>query len=180
MLSAAFSVSKTKFELDIARTIQPDIKISSLNDIEFPVSDILISGKILFEMHDEGPFVDITGTYDTVRKQPLVRVEKIYTVDNPVFQALLPGGYEHYLLMGMPREPAIYRSVQQVVPVVQGVRLTEGGCSWLHGVVSIEKQKEGDGKNAILAAFAGHPSMKSVIIVDGDIDIYNQTELNGL
>jgi len=44
-------------------------------------------------------------------------------------------------------------------------------------VVSISKNKKGDGVNAIMAAFTGHPSMKQVIIVDDDIDIFNDREV---
>jgi UbiD family decarboxylase len=57
------------------------------------------------------------------------------------------------------------------------VRLTEGGCCWLHGVVSITKQKEGDSVNAIMAALGAHPSMKLVTVVDNDIDIYDDRDV---
>ncbi len=137
----------------------------------------LNSGRVDLEVVDEGPFVDITGTYDDVRKQPVFKVERIYARRSPIFQIVLPGGLEHYLLMGLPREPMIHRAVNQVVPRVHGVRLTEGGCCWLHGVVSITKNKEGDGINAVLAAFTGHPSMKKVTIVDEDVDIYDDRQV---
>ncbi|HPT73723.1 MAG TPA: UbiD family decarboxylase, partial [Methanomassiliicoccaceae archaeon] len=121
--------------------------------------------------------VDITGTYDSVRPGPVFEVDRLYMRKDPIFQLLFPGGLEHYLLMGLPREPMIYRTVNQVVPRVHGVRLTEGGCCWLHGVVSITKNKEGDGMNAALAALTGHPSMKQVIVVDEDIDIYDDHQV---
>ena len=101
----------------------------------------------------------------------MIQVDRVHHRRNPIFQALLSGNLEHYMLMGMPKEPIIERAVRSVVPKVHNVRLTEGGCCWLHGVVSITKQREGDGKNAILAAFAAHPSMKRVVIVDEDVDI---------
>ncbi|MDR1404970.1 MAG: UbiD family decarboxylase [Candidatus Methanoplasma sp.] len=141
------------------------------------LSDYVFEGKITFETVSEGPFVDITGTYDTVREQPVIRIEKTWSCKDPVFHLLLPGGYDHFLLMGLPREPMILKTVRQVVPRVKAVRLTEGGCCWLNGVVSIAKNKEGDGVNAILAAFTGHPSMKQVIVVDDDIDIFNDREV---
>lgn len=125
----------------------------------------------------EGPFVDIAGTYDLVRDQPIMKVEKIWAKRDPVFQLLLPGGFEHFLLMGLPREPVIFRTVRQAVPRVVNVRLTEGGCCWLDGVVSIRKNKEGDGVNAIMAAFTGHPSMKNVVVVDDDIDIFDDRQV---
>jgi len=140
-------------------------------------TDYVLEGRITLKETKEGPFVDITGTYDFERQQPVIEIDKIWTCKDPVFHLLLPGGYEHFMLMGLPREPMILKTVRQAVPRVKNVRLTEGGCCWLNGVVSIKKNKEGDGVNAILAAFTGHPSMKSVIIVDDDIDIFNDREV---
>jgi 4-hydroxy-3-polyprenylbenzoate decarboxylase len=148
------------------------------NGIEVPAnSEIVIEGQILpDELTDEGPFADVTGTYDIVRRQPLLKVTRVTTRSNPIYYALLPSGGEHRMLMGMPREPGIFRSVNEIVKA-KNACLTEGGCNWLHGVVSIEKAKEEDAKLAINAAFEGHPSMKHVIIVDEDIDIFNTCDV---
>lgn len=53
------------------------------------------------------------------------------------------------------------------------VNVNPGGCSWLHAIVQIDKQEEGDGGKAILAAFEGHRSCKHVFVVDQDVDIYD-------
>nr|QNO52588.1 3-octaprenyl-4-hydroxybenzoate carboxy-lyase [Methanosarcinales archaeon ANME-1 ERB6] len=53
----------------------------------------------------------------------------------------------------------------------------EGGCCYLHAVVQIKKEKEGEPKNAIIAAFAAHPSLKRVVVVDEDIDIFNPDDV---
>ena len=183
LLAGATSTAYGISELEIASKISEisfgkPIDVVELGGIPVPVeSEFVFEAKITPELVDEGPFVDITGTYDHVRKQPLVVFERMYHVDKPVFHALLPGGYEHFMLMGLPKEPQIYASVKRVVPKVHGVRLTEGGAMWLHAVVSITKQHDGDGKNAILAAFAGHPSLKHVVVVDEDIDIYDDREV---
>ena len=140
-------------------------------------SEYVFEGKITFRTMPEGPFVDITGTYDIVREQPVIEIKKAWSCKDPVFHLILPGGNEHFLFMGLPREPMMLKTVRQAVPRVKNVRLTEGGCCWLNGVVSIAKNKEGDGVNAILAAFTGHPSMKEVIVVDDDIDIFNDREV---
>jgi UbiD family decarboxylase len=137
---------------------------------------MVFEATITSEMHDEGPFVDLTETYDIVRSQRLVKINKIHHRTNPLFHTLLPGGLEHKILMGMPREPTILNEVNKVCECT-GVNITPGGCSWLHGIVSIKKKKEDDGKSAISAAFNGHKSMKHVIIVDDDIDIYDPQEV---
>ena len=140
-------------------------------------TDYVLEARITFETAKEGPFVDITGTYDFIRDQPVIKVEKIWACRDPVMQLLLPGGNEHYLFMGLPREPIMFKTVQQAVPRTHNVRLTEGGCCWLNGVVSITKNKEGDGMNAIMAAFTGHPSLKHLIVVDEDIDIFDDRQV---
>src|SRR2546428_7871975 len=81
------------------------------------------------------------------------------------------------MFMGMPREPVIYEEGSGAVPHVKAVTLKEGGCAWLYGVVSIRKQHQGDGKNAILAAFGAHTSMKQVVIVDEGIDIFEDRDV---
>ena len=80
-------------------------------------------------------------------------------------------------MIGMPREPIILDAVEKAVPKVGSVRLTEGGCSWFHAVVSITQQKQGDAKNAILAALGAHPSMKRVVVVDTDINIFDDQQV---
>ncbi len=143
-------------------------------DVRYPAhAEIVIEAVMTSEYVDEGPFVDIAGKYDIVRKQPLIKVKAIYTRENPYYQALLSAGEDHFILMGITQEPRILNSVKNAVPEVKGVYLTRGGSSWLHGVVSIKKRAEGDGKNAILAALAGHPSMKCVIVTDHDVDIFD-------
>jgi len=92
--------------------------------------------------------------------------------EDPIWHALLPGGLEHKLLMGMPREPTIYREVNKVVQCLD-VNINPGGCSWLHAIVQIRKAHEDDGRKAIQAAFKGHTSCKHVFVVDEDIDIYD-------
>ena len=141
-------------------------------------AEIILEARIsASKMVNEGPLVDITGTHDIIRKQPLIEVLNVMHRENYIYQALLPGGSEHKILMGLGREVMIWKIVSMVVPHVKAVNLTVGGCGWLHAVISIEKQTDGDAKNAILAAFAAHPSLKHVVVVDADIDVYDPNEV---
>jgi len=151
----------------------PEYNIPIPTDVEF-----LLEGKILVdEEHEEGPFVDITGTMDTVRRQPVIEIDAVFHRDNPIFQTIVPAYDEHYILMGFPREARIFDFVSNVVPIVYDVRLTPGSCGWLHAVISIEPSQYGDGKNAALAAFAAHPSLKWCTIVNNDININNSRDV---
>jgi len=128
------------------------------------------------EWADEGPFIDVTGTYDIVRKQRIIEINCITMRKDPIFQQILPGGSEHRFLMGTPREAMIFKEVSKVCKVLD-VRLTNGGCNWLHCAIRIRKGDEDDGRRAIEAAFKAHGSLKHVIVVDEDIDISNPSEV---
>lgn len=180
LLSAAMTVELGTDELAIANTLrqlcldEPVAVRKIENGLLVPAyAEYVFEGRLTDELTDEGPFVDITGTQDSVRKQPVLEIDRIYYRDDAIFQIILPASSEHYLMMGLPREPVIKKAVSVAVPEVHAVRLTEGGCCWLHGIMSITKQKEGDGVNAILAALGAHTSMKLVVVVDDDIDIYD-------
>jgi len=182
LLASASSPPYGVFELEVANTL-----LNGILEVDYSLGDevpILLNADIVMKAYidpqlyvDEGPFVDILGIYDIVRKQPIVKVEEIYVREGGFYHTILPGGIEHKVLMGFPREAVIWDSVSRVVSEVKSVRLTPGSGSWLHAVISIKKRSEGEGKNAILAAFAAHPSLKHVIVVDDDIDIDNPDEI---
>jgi UbiD family decarboxylase len=175
LVSAAISVDVGISEADIANALE-ETPLLRLDGQLIPPSDIVIIAEFTGELHDEGPFLDLTETFDIVRKQRVARVKKIYMRKGAMYHALLPGGLEHKVLMGMPREPTIFREVAKVCEV-KDVLVTPGGCSWLHGAVSIHKKHPDDGRKAIEAAFKGHKSMKHVFVVDDDINIHDPNDI---
>ncbi|PWR71113.1 UbiD family decarboxylase [Methanospirillum stamsii] len=146
------------------------------NGVRVPEAEIILEGYIGTETSVEGPYVDITRTYDPERIQPVIELTGMYTKPDFIYHGLVNAGDEHKVLMGSPYEPLIYRSVAGVTGVTDVV-LTKGGCGYLHGVVQIKKRTEGDGKNAIMAAFAAHTSLKHVVIVDTDINPANPSDV---
>lgn len=178
MLAAASPAPFGVSEYGVANTLlDKRLVLTRCEDVDLLVpadAELLLEGRIHPNQEEkEGPFVDMTGTYDITRKQPVIEITRMTHRSQFIYQALLPGKSEHQLLMGLPREAQIWESVSRTVPYVRGVNLTLGGCSWLHAVLSIEKQSEGDGKSALIAAFAAHKSLKHAVVVDSDIDPYD-------
>ncbi|MBN2083805.1 MAG: UbiD family decarboxylase [Anaerolineales bacterium] len=175
LAAAATSVALGFDELTIANALEP-FTVAPAKTIDLLVpseSEFVLEGTVHYgRRHAEGPFVDLTETQDIIRDEPVFEVKAVTHRRDAIWQALLPGALEHKLLMGMPREPTIFREVSRVVKCLD-VHVNPGGCSWLHAIVQIEKQHEDDGKKAIAAAFAGHRSCKHVFVVDRDIDIYD-------
>lgn len=179
LAAAAISVELGVDELEIANALSPlQLVHAQTIDLYVPAeSEFILEGTVYRDRrHSEGPFVDLTETQDVVRQEPVFVVKAITHRREAIWQALLPGGLEHKLLMGMPREPTIFRKVNEVVRCLD-VNINPGGCSWLHAIVQIDKHSEHDGKMAIEAAFAGHRSCKHVFVVDKDINIYNPLDV---
>jgi UbiD family decarboxylase len=181
LLASCTSIPITSDELEVANTFHKgEMKLIQCDtvDLEVPECEILLEGHILpYERAAEGPFVDLTDTYDIVRQEPIIRIEKMHIKNDPLYHAIMPAGNEHKLLQGLPQEPRIYKAVQNTIPTVRNVVLTEGGCCWLHAAISIQKQTPGDAKNVIMAALAAHPSLKHCVVVDEDIDIFNSNDI---
>lgn len=181
LLASTTSIPIDYNEMDVANAFKNGelTLIKTESELEVPQADIILEGKIsVTETTAEGPFVDLTDTYDIIRDQPIITLNKMHIKkDNPCYHAILPAGFEHKLLQGLPQEPRIYKSVKNAVPTVETVALTEGGCCWLHAVISINKQTEGDGKNAIMAALSAHPSLKHAVVVDTDVDVFDPQDV---
>jgi len=154
------------------------IKCERVNTYAPAEAEIILEGVMSTrEETTEGPLVDITGTHDIQRSQPIIELVGMMHREACLYQALLPSGAEHKLLMGLPRETMIWEAVAGVVPIVKAVNLSSGGGGWLHAIMSIEKQTDGDGKNALLAAFGAHSSLKHAVVVDADIDVFDLEEV---
>ncbi|NIU39649.1 UbiD family decarboxylase [Candidatus Bathyarchaeota archaeon] len=178
LLSAATSLPKGVDELGMANALEKTelVKCKTI-DVEVPRDcEIVLEGRITKERAPEGPFLDLTGIVDKVRQQPVIEINCITHREKPIYQTILAGRNEHKSLMGMPREPTIFNEVNKVCEC-KDVYITPGGCSWLHAVVQIRKHHPDDAKKAIRAAFEGHKSLKHCVIVDDDINIYDQNEV---
>jgi len=160
-----FSIANALDETKLVKCVTKDLEVPA-------ESEIVIEGKLTRNLEKEGPFVDITETRDFERQEPVFIVDCITHRKDAMYQALIPGRFEHKILMGMPKEPTIYDEVSKVVDC-KNVLVTMGGGSWLHSIVQIKKKNPGDGRKAIDAAFEGHKSMKHVVIIDEDVDIYD-------
>lgn len=152
-----------------------DLTLSENSDIAVPKdSEIVLEGYIDYsEKVKEGPFVDLTSTYDQVREQPVIIFERMHYSDDSVYQAVLAGSSEHAIFMGLPQELKIKDALSKSIPGVRGINLTPASKGYFHCVVSIRKTNDGDGKTAIMNCFAASHPLKLVIAVDDDIDPFS-------
>ena len=179
LVAAATSVETGSDELEIANALQQITVVKAKSvDLMIPAdSEFVLEGRVVLEeKHSEGPFIDLTETVDVIRQEPVFEVRKITHRKTAIWQGLLPGRSEHKILMGMPREPTVFKKVKDRGIDVLDVYITPGGASWLHVSIKIRKKNEDDGLQALEAAFAGHKSAKHIWVYDEDIDIYSDEE----
>ncbi|MDA3862689.1 MAG: UbiD family decarboxylase [Deltaproteobacteria bacterium] len=152
------------------------LEVFHLDPLLIPASvNIIVQGKFTGELAPEGPFVDLTGTRDKVREQPVFEVNTIYARFNPILPMILPSESEHALLMGFPRLLALRKAIKPLVNHLRGVSLTPGGSGWLHCVVSCNPKSSI--RQIGQTALNTHKSLKRVIIVNEDIDPNNLQEV---
>ncbi|MEO9365864.1 MULTISPECIES: UbiD family decarboxylase [Candidatus Nitrosocaldus] len=173
LIAAAYQADYNVDELNIANALLNNrLKVSMCsNGLLVPShAEIVLEGKILKDVYAEEWMVEMLRTYDHKRRQPVFELQVLRYRDGAIYHDILAGYSEHRLLMGMPVESKIFNMVKSVVPTTRQVVLTDGGCNWLHAVIQIKKRLEGEAKNALIAAFAAHPSLKLAIVVDDDIE----------
>ncbi|MCS7369262.1 MAG: UbiD family decarboxylase, partial [archaeon GBS-70-058] len=79
MIAAATSLPHGVDELGMANALEPTplVKCKKI-DLEVPAeTEIVLEGRITKERAPEGPFLDITETYDMEREQPIIEVKYI-------------------------------------------------------------------------------------------------------
>ncbi|HBA40215.1 MAG TPA: UbiD family decarboxylase [Deltaproteobacteria bacterium] len=140
-------------------------------------AEIVIEGKMLpGERAFEGPFAEWPGTYVAEGDKPFIRVTAITMRKDAIYYDVFSSNREHTVLGSLPRMGVIYRAVKQYVPGVKNVNIPSHGRMYCY--ISIKKETEMDVKRAALAALNVEPfNLKTVVVVDDDIDVFNDAEV---
>ena len=102
----------------------------------------------------------------------------LYHRENPLYQSICAGfSAEHNGLLAIPREADLMQALSRSVPGVQAVHVPLLGCGFFHAYVSIKKTAEGQGKQAILTALGIDHGLKLVVVVDEDVDIFDESSV---
>ncbi len=146
------------------------------SDIFVPAhAEMIIEGEILpHERTPEGPFGEFTGYSLGERQREVVKVRAITHRRDVIFQDITVGHLDHLMLSTTPIEANLYRAVRAMVPTVKAIRVPAPFTCY----VSIEQRISGQAKNVILAVLGADLYMKRVVVVDHDIDIFNDRQVN--
>jgi len=138
-------------------------------------AEMIIEAEILpRERTPEGPFGEFTGYSLGERQREVVKVRAITHRKGAIFQDICVAHMDHLLLSTIPIEANLYRAVRAMVPSVKTVRVPAPFTCY----VAIEQRTPGQAKNAILAVLGADLYMKRVVVVDHDVNIFNDREVN--
>ena len=141
-------------------------------------AEIVVEGEVMLNTRDsEGPFGEFTGYYGPQRWGPVVKVKAITHRKDAYYMNILVGHPDTSILGGIPKEAGIYEEVKKSVPGVKAVHFPISGCCRFHAYISIEKRVDGEGKVAAIASLPYHDELKHVIVVDSDVDPFNEKEV---
>ena len=94
-----------------------------------------------------------------------------------IYQNVMAAHNEHNMLGALPRMGSLLRRVKEVLPSVKAVNLPLSGGGRVFCYISLKKRSDGEPKQAAFAAFSTDPNIKHVVLVDDDINVFNEQEV---
>lgn len=149
-------------------------------DVEVPTfAEIVIEGEILADRHEpEGPFAEFTNYASYRSTENIFMVKSVQYRDQALYQSITPAmSADHVTIVSVQREGDLLRALTQTLPNIKEVHAPLSACGLFHCYISMEKIAEGQPTQAILAALAVDHNIKLVIVVDADVDVFDETQV---
>lgn len=116
---------------------------------------------------------------------PAVNVVKVKAIthrkDNPIMQTTIGPSEEHVSMAGIPTEASILALVDKAIPgKVVNVYNPPAGGGKLMTIMQIRKENEADEgiqRQAAILALSAFKELKTVILVDEDVDIFDMNDV---
>ena len=126
---------------------------------------------------EEGPFGEFTGYSSDRSTNSLFRVEAMTSRRDPLLLDVVGGNSnEHLNLSRIPRESEMAEKLKGRFPDVTAVHYPNSG-SHFHCYVKLRQRRVGQARQVMLGLLGWDPYLKTVIAVDDDIDVTNDSEV---
>ncbi|MBI2955189.1 MAG: UbiD family decarboxylase [Chloroflexi bacterium] len=163
--AAASAVLGQPVRLVPSETLGDDFLVPA--DAEIVIEGVMKPGKLDLE----APFGEYPRYFGPQRMSPVFDVTAVTHRNDAIYEQFLVGINNNY--GGTQEEGTIYAAVKRVVPEVQRVFVPVSGSGRYHAYIQLKKTHDGQPREAIMAALASSYIVKHVIVVDDDIDIYD-------
>ena len=126
---------------------------------------------------DEGPFGEFTGYSSNRTTNTLFRVEAVMRRKDAILVDVLGGNSpEHLNLSRVPRESEMAEKLMERFPSVTRLHYPNSGVHF-HAYVALRARREGEARQVMLALLGWDPYLKTVIAVDEDIDLTDDSQV---
>jgi 2,5-furandicarboxylate decarboxylase 1 len=169
-------------DLGIASALHPrPLEVVRLPGHPTPVparAELVLLGRLRAgRREEEGPFGEYPRTYGPGGPAPVLELTRRFRREQPIAQTILSGGREHFWVGGLPREARLMAALTRAGAHAAAVRLTEAGSCRMHAVVSLRNAHPGAAFTAAMAVFAALAPLKQVVVVDDDVDVFDDEQV---
>jgi UbiD family decarboxylase len=149
-------------------------------DLAVPAwAEIVIEGEILAGVREpEGPFGEFTGYFSRRSTEHVFVARAIVMREGAWFQSIASGrAPDHILPLAVLREAEITNAVSRVIPNVRAVHVPTSGGAAFTAYVAIRQTRPGEAKHVIPIALGVDHYLKFVVVVDDDIDVFDESDV---
>jgi 2,5-furandicarboxylate decarboxylase 1 len=142
--------------------------------------EIVLEGRLDYrELLHEGPVSEFHGMYEEYGASPVVTFQRLTMRRDAIYHAILPGRHrEHLLLGGVAIAAGLMAELRRVVPAVRAVAVPEGGAGRLSAVVALDPgARPGSAQRAMFAVWASVSLIRTVTVVDDDVDPWDHEQV---
>ncbi len=142
--------------------------------------EIVLEGRLDYgELVEEGPVSEFHGMYEAYGPGPVVTFQRLTMRRDAIYQAIEPGRHrEHLLLGGVAIAAGLMAELRRVVPAARAVAVPEGGAGRLSAVVTLDPSaRPGSAQRAMFAVWASVSLIRTVTVVDDDVDPWDHEQV---
>ncbi|WP_313350928.1 UbiD family decarboxylase [Paracoccus sp. (in: a-proteobacteria)] len=141
-------------------------------------AEIVLEGHLDPEAHvAEGPFGEFSGYSSDRSTNTLFNVTAILRKRAPWLVDVVGGATdEHLNLARLPREAEMYEKLKARFPSVTGLHYPTSGTHF-HCYVRLKQSRPGEARQVMLGLLGWDPYLKTVIAVDDDIDVTQDSQV---
>lgn len=141
-------------------------------------AEIVLEGTLDPEARvEEGPFGEFTGYSSNRTTNTLFRVETVMRRKDAILVDVVGGNSpEHLNLSRVPRESEMAEKLTERFPGVTRLHYPNSGVHF-HAYVALSARREGEARQVMLALLGWDPYLKTVIAVDDDIELTDDSQV---
>jgi 2,5-furandicarboxylate decarboxylase 1 len=142
--------------------------------------EIVLEGRLdPQELVEEGPVSEFHGMYENYGPGMVATFDRLTMRHDAIYQAIEPGRHpEHLLLGGTAIAAGLAAELRRLIPETVAVAVPEAGAGRLSAVVALRPgARPGAAQRAMFSVWASVSLIRTVTVVDSDVDPWDTAEV---